>query len=201
MFNKIPGWFNQNDFIILKKLAKKIPENGTMVELGSFVGRSAVAWANTVKSGVKIYCVDSGQDFIYSEEELKQLIPKQYGNSWTLKEVTPKWDNFIKNIRNYNNIIPIKGRSPYDIEWDNDNKIDLVFIDMAHTRQKEFDDNINFWWDHLADDGILCGHDFRLEEGFIVCPTVLNFSNTVDRPVLIINSNFWIIFKDETKCI
>ena len=56
--DSIPGWFTEEDNIVALKLAQAVPENGIIVEIGSFVGKSAWHWANSAHPSVKIYCID-----------------------------------------------------------------------------------------------------------------------------------------------
>ena len=103
----IEGWMNKTELDQLSLWAKEVAPNGVIVEVGSFKGLSASAWA-TADPTVKIYCIDH---FQYMDE-------------------------FINNTREFVNIIPLKGDSPNGIEYPGD-PIDIFFLDAAHSNPSD----------------------------------------------------------------
>lgn len=60
--DKIPGWFSIADFESLEFLVKNVPENGNIIELGSFLGRSTWCMAKTCHPTAKVHCFDYWYD-------------------------------------------------------------------------------------------------------------------------------------------
>ncbi len=98
----IEGFMGERDLLQIEEWAKQVPENGVIVEVGSYKGRSASAWAEAHPS-VKIYCID----YFYHLDEFKQ------------------------NTQQWKNIIPIRGQSPNAIRYPGD-MIDVFFLDAEH---------------------------------------------------------------------
>jgi len=48
---------------VLEKFAMRVPPNGVVAEIGSFMGRSAWGFAKTVDPSVKVYCIDLWKEF------------------------------------------------------------------------------------------------------------------------------------------
>ena len=74
---KIPGWFNYAE--AYDQIVDQIPDDGKIVEIGSFLGRSthylATSLMNANKEQVKIYCVDT---FEGSSEHSPLKLPKDF---------------------------------------------------------------------------------------------------------------------------
>lgn len=103
----VRGFMTLRELEQIASWAKEVPENGVIVEVGSYVGRSACAWAMADPT-VKIYCIDY---FEYMDE-------------------------FVDNTSQYPNIIPIRGQSPNAIRYPGD-LIDIFFLDAAHTNPSD----------------------------------------------------------------
>ena len=76
---KIPGWFNYSETYDM--IVDQIPEDGKIVEIGSFLGRSthylATSLVNANKEDVKIYCVDT---FAGSSEHANLKLPQDFSD-------------------------------------------------------------------------------------------------------------------------
>src|SRR5690349_13242959 len=129
----IPGWMTKCELTVLEALASCIPSEGILVEVGSYLGRSAWTFAQSVHPSVKVYCIDPWPD---------NLFPK-----------------FKENVKTCPNIITIQDLSPR-MAWDKNVRPDLVFIDGNHS-YPHVDEDIKFWSQQLKKNGILCGHDFH----------------------------------------
>src|SRR5579862_5818081 len=55
---RIPGWMPESELKVLEQLARAVPMNGRVVEVGPFLGRSSWCWAKSVHPSVKITCLD-----------------------------------------------------------------------------------------------------------------------------------------------
>lgn len=141
----VPGHMSEAELEQISIWAGKVPKNGVIVELGSLYGRSSICWAMNCDPSVTIYCID---DF--------------YGD---------KYDIFVKNTTNYKNIIPIRGLSPHRIAYPG-NKIDIFFMDADHTNPGCFN-NLIFFKNYIKPNGIMCGHDYNINDWPDVVNTVL----------------------------
>ena len=153
-YYQIPGWFNYNQSY--DQIVDVIPENGKIVEIGSFLGRSthylATSLMNANKEQVKIYAVDTFQG---SSEHGSLALPRDF------------FSMFKENLKFFigrEMVVPLQGRSdsPDVLNRFKDEEIDFIMVDGAHEHEAVVDDITN-WWPKLKPDGIMFGDDFDLE--------------------------------------
>ena len=150
----IPGWFNYSETYDM--IVDQIPDDGKIVEIGSFLGRStqylATSLMNANKEQVKIYCVDT---FEGSSEHVSLKLPKDFLSI------------FKENLKFFigrEMVIPVQGRSDSQQVLDkfDDGSIDYIMVDGAHEHEPVLDDMEN-WWPKLKLEGVMFGDDFQLE--------------------------------------
>ena len=139
----IIGFMPEEELQILARLAKQfVPEhNGVIVEVGSFCGRSTVCWAKNTDPSTTIYAYDR-----FVEDDNYQGMPFN-----TKKE-------FLKNTKDYKNIIPVEGICPDSSKYTDHKKIDLFFLDSLHMNPNDLQVLLHFL-PHLRPGGLLAGHD------------------------------------------
>ena len=151
---QIPGWFNYAESY--DQIVHEIPDDGKIVEIGSFLGRSthylATSLMNANKENVKIYCVDT---FEGSSEHVNLKLPKDF------------FSIFKENLKFFigrEMVIPCQGRSDSEdiLKKFEDRSIDYIMVDGAHEHEPVLDD-IENWWPKLKSDGVMLGDDFDLE--------------------------------------
>lgn len=151
-YHQIPGWFNYQDSYA--QLASNLPDGATVVEIGSFMGRStsflATAFWNANKQKVKIYCIDTWEG---SGQEHAHL------------DLSKMYHTFRDNLQFFigrEMVIPLQGRSDNQAFLDRfeDGSIDAVSVDGAHTYDEVKDDILN-WWPKIKPDGIMIGDDYN----------------------------------------
>ena len=151
---QIPGWFNYAESY--DQIVHEIPDDGKIVEIGSFLGRSthylATSLMNANKENVKIYCVDT---FEGSSEHVNLKLPKDF------------FSIFKENLKFFigrEMVIPCQGRSDSEdiLNKFEDRSIDYIMVDGAHEHEPVLDD-IENWWPKLKSDGVMLGDDFDLE--------------------------------------
>lgn len=164
--NKFPGYFFNGDFKTLVDVVRQLPNKGTIVEIGTFLGRSTKFWADTSKLLNKefdIICLDTynnkGSDVF--NENLNARIGGTLNsvNKFVHNKLT-NLEMLEENFKQYKNIKFIK----YDIFKNTPESLRLndvvcVFDDAVHTSQgvtKTFND----WFPILEYNGIYCGHDY-----------------------------------------
>ena len=149
----IPGWFNYSETYDM--IVDQIPDDGKIVEIGSFLGRSthylATSLMNANKEQVKIYSVDT---FEGSSEHISLKIPRDF---------LPKFKENLKFFIGREMVIPVQGRSDSQQVLDKfeDESIDYIMVDGAHEHEPVLDD-IENWWSKLKPDGVMFGDDFTL---------------------------------------
>lgn len=145
----IPGQLREQEAQAIEALSALVPENGTVVEVGSLLGLSSWIWAKSVDPSVTVHCVDPWE--IAGGSNFNKLA-RDNAQSFSL-------DQFKKNVADCRNIVAMQGYSPDDFgDWNK--KIDLYFEDAVHT-DPILSRNLDFWSSRLKRTGILCGHDYH----------------------------------------
>jgi len=123
--------------------AKRIPNNGTYLEIGSWVGGSLVCvYEATHITGKMVH-------FIAIEPILRK--------------------GFLNNVKLIPNFRLIRATSDNAVDQIGDNSIDLLFIDGDHSYQQVKRDLINYW-PKIKMGGILLGHDYVEAKAWEVKP-------------------------------
>jgi hypothetical protein len=146
---KTPGWMSENELSYIADLASR---HSCIVEVGSWRGRSAVAWAQNT-SGV-VYCIDVWANDAYGISFPEDPPDLHQREEWLLTE-------FHKNIIGILNIVPIR---TYSVKGAGIIKAmglrpDVIFLDADHSYPSVMGD-MDAWTPLLADGGVLCGHDY-----------------------------------------
>ena len=154
-YKKIDGFFNDHDFIFLRKMLEKFSGPAHFVEIGSYKGRSssymAVEIVNSGKS-ITFDCVDTWKG---SEEH-------QQGQSFEDLDVVNNqlYEVFIQNMKPVEGYYTAKRMSSVEAaETYSDNSLDFVFIDAAHDYDSVKQDIIS-WLPKVKKGGIISGHDY-----------------------------------------
>lgn len=143
----IPGWKDPEGLIEIAKIVATLPDTAKIVEVGSGQGRLTYVFSQNCKGTV--YAIDRWDG--------KSLNPNN--SEWcyycgpALKNTLP---NFMKQMGQYENIIPIKASSP-ELEWNE--LVDMVFIDIDD-QYELVKQNIEFWMQWLKPNGIIGGDDY-----------------------------------------
>lgn len=146
-YNSIEGWFSPQDCEGYKFLLNECPDDGTFVEVGSWLGKSSSFLIDNKKPSQKIICIDTwkgSQNELHTHHRLATLVDI--------------FEIFKENLgdRDYSSI-----RLP-SVEaaktFDNDS-LDVVFIDAEHTYEALKND-INAWLPKVKQGGYIAGHDY-----------------------------------------
>lgn len=160
MYNlAIPGWMPESQLKLLEALALRVPPNGTIIEVGSFAGRSSWCFAKTA-STAQVYCLDiwNTSEYPYTPPaSYDNAVRSDFGNAINSQQTEGTLENFKHFTRDCPNITPIRGRSPVDFtNWSV--KADLIFLDGLH-HNPGFHADLVFWFDRLKAGGTICGDD------------------------------------------
>lgn len=148
--SRLPGGANDpgyhgNDidgFMVLRELQflySRARGMNSIVEIGSFKGRSAHALCSGCTDGI-VYCVDPWKGKLDTNEDFD----------------IPSMEEFIKNTAQFGNRVAVKSRSLDAAEKLPD--ADMVFIDGSHTYEAVKED-IAAWLPKARK--LICGHDYN----------------------------------------
>ena len=159
-YGHIDGWFTSEDAECYKFLVAMTPKFGSIVEIGSFKGRSSsflgVEILNQNKN-IKMYCVDT---FLGSPEH-------RVGGEFQDNDVVngTLMDVFLYNMLPLEGLYKtISGQSVDAAAAFADNSLDAVFIDADHEYESTLAD-INAWRPKVKTGGIIAGHDIVWSSG------------------------------------
>lgn len=149
-YENIQGWFGFIDFY--QKMAKQLPNNSHIVEVGAWKGQSTAFMAvEIINSGKKIQ-FDVIDTWLGSEEGIHQTDTMIISNSL--------YQHFLDNMK------PVEGyytpRRMTSLEAAstyNDNSLDLVFLDAEHDYNNVRED-ILAWLPKVKFGGVLAGDDY-----------------------------------------
>jgi hypothetical protein len=142
----IPGQMKVEELERLARLARTVPPNGCIVEIGSLFGLTSWTLAKNAYPNVTVYCIDP-----WVSEPWMLPIEESAGHTLSL-------ETFIKNVSDVPNIIPLRGYSPRDfIGWQR--ATDLLFVDSAYTNPM-LHQNLTFWTPFLRPGGVICGRGY-----------------------------------------
>ncbi len=139
----IDGWMSEQELVWL---AEQAAEHKSIVEIGSYLGRSTRA------------LLDHTQGFVYAVDDWKG--PRDvYINKEQRKGI---YQSFLDNVSDKNDHLVV-------IQLDhrligNFPQPDMVFIDGSH-EYLDVKNDIEIWLPRIEKGGLLCGHDFGVFEG------------------------------------
>lgn len=146
-FNEISNpILNIRELEYLKSFILKLNNNSSILEIGSFVGRSAVAMAESAEqNNSNIICVDSFK----------------HGNSWFPKQK----ELFYENVQGWNNITIVESTSSDFFKNNPSLKFDMIYIDGDHSIRGFVSDLVN---SIKSVKSFLTGHDFCMLSPWII---------------------------------
>lgn len=139
----------------LEWLAKQASKRNTVIEIGSWMGRSTRAMADNMEHGALLYAVDTWRGSAGPKEVRHQQLLADKPEDWLA-------NLFQKNMEGSK--IPVIMEISESLEAAKQfaaagKKFDMIFIDAAHDYDNVKAD-ILAWRPLLAPGGLLCGHDF-----------------------------------------
>jgi predicted O-methyltransferase YrrM len=144
-YQEIDGWFNHEaayDYLI-----SQMPEEGTFVELGAWLGKSS-AYLCDKATGKQITIIDTWKGS-----------PNELTTTHALATQVDIYELFKANMgeRKYKSI---KATSKAASKKFADESLDVVFIDLTHTYEAVKED-IALWLPKVKKGGILAGDDYH----------------------------------------
>jgi predicted O-methyltransferase YrrM len=142
---EIQGWFNHQaayDFLL-----SQVPEGGSFVELGAWLGKSS-AYLCDKATHQNITIIDSWKGS-----------PNELTTTHKLATEVNIYDLFLENMgsRKYN---VIKGTSKVAAKMFLNESLDVVFIDLDHS-YKAVKEDIKLWLPKVKKGGFIAGDDYH----------------------------------------
>jgi len=169
----ITGWTSEGDLRTIEYFAAQVPAGGLIVEIGSFHGRTAYAWAKSCHPTTLVHCIDAWNGNPVDKTDL----------SGTVAEGTVRCslDDFLRHVGELPNIRYTVGRSPSALFSFAPRSVDLIFLDGDHFNPGlKYD--MAFCPRFLKPGGWLVGHDFGLKFPDVVTE-VVRLARRHDKPV------------------
>jgi len=157
MENGVPvGWFKETDLKIYWEAVMTCQPGDRVVELGSWLGRSAsMVFPAVQKTGAKLTCID-----LWAEDYAAVLDLKE----WMDSGVVP-WEAFQENMKRLgiiDHIGILRMHSYKAAELFEDDSVQVVYIDADHSYAGVMKD-IDAWYPKVKKDGWIMGHDFSIK--------------------------------------
>ena len=168
----ISGWLTQNEAEFLYREAKKTSNKYSVVEIGSWKGRSTVCLGLGVKDGnnVKVYAIDPHKDTTEHK-------------TWSGKaDIYDTYDIFLANIKNAGiseYIMPIRSTSEKAAP-DFKKPIAFLFVDGSH-HFNHVKLDYELWFPKLITGGTIAFHDAWHSLGVIMITTFMLLTSTQIR--------------------
>lgn len=144
----VEGYPNEDEARALYELACLVPENGVIVELGSYKGRSAIAMA---QSGHRVTCVDR-----FEPEELEFLPLKDHrSGNFGPSDIEANAQRYGVQVSVYQSDTATMGRMWDVLGW---RPVNLLFIDADHSYEGVKAD-ADAWLPLVAPDGVVVFDD------------------------------------------
>lgn len=125
-FYNIEGWLTESEALGLYSIARKLPSNATVVEIGSWKGKSTFCIASGLKKG-KVIAIDPFNADAGNDEGSKEEYMQKKGNEDMLL-------TFKKNMESRGVIDKIIIKKGYSSQFQNETgSIDFLFIDGDHS--------------------------------------------------------------------
>lgn len=145
----------------LKWLATEAKKRKTIIEIGSWHGKSSRALGDNSMDGGIVYCVDTWNGSI-TEQATNHASAKMRDGDHAIYEFLQGNIDLISSGK----MVPIRmsSKNAADFFKEKGIKADMIFIDAGHT-EEELTQDIHAWAPVLADGGIFCGHDLGAWKG------------------------------------
>ena len=157
----IGGWLERREILVLHRLAKSLPDQSRILEMGSYRGRSTSAIGYGIqRTSKELYCIDIWRDFevrgIRQRDQTSHALPPtDFG---IFEDFLKRTEPFAPQIR------ILRGATEQFAEVFPHRFFDLIFIDAAHDYKNVCHD-LKMAQRCLKPGGIICGHDYQSAGG------------------------------------
>lgn len=151
-FHNLDGWLTDNEAMGLYIVTRKLARNATVVEIGSWQGKSTYCISKGLRSG-KVYAIDpfNADGGFDVESEIEYIKRKGHANLL---------ENFIENMQQLKVLEKIIIKKGYSYQFHQDfGKINFLFIDGDHSIEgckSDFD----LYAPKIVEGGFIAFHDY-----------------------------------------
>lgn len=183
-------WTSQTHESVLQRLVG--PSTKNIIEIGSFVGRSTLAWLRMAPNAT-IWCIDPWEGDVRCDDTMR------YKDHHPEADV---FEQFVQNtwdVRERVRMLRMCSKNGLNCLWESvsftDYRIDpdLIYVDGDHTKQAVLDD-IRASKD-LFDTSIICGDDFH----WTSVNEALQELRRREEIDFIAHGNVWVLDDEQTK--
>lgn len=132
----------------LGRMARSVPKNGVIVEVGPLFGSSTWVLAKNAHPSVRVFSIDTWEPAPWIEK-----IEEKYRGCLPFSKQA-----FLHYIKDCPNVTAIQGWSP-DVVKDWSLPIDMFFDDATHG-DPGFSENVDFFLPFVKPGALLCGDDY-----------------------------------------
>lgn len=149
------GWFGEADIATYRKFVSNVPDNGVILEIGTWKGRSICSVADLIiKKNLKVFTIDTyaGTDSTKFEQEAHKEAKEQ-----DLYKV------YCKNLKRFGieeRVTSLVGYSHQYPDIFKSKYFDFIFIDADHATEAVKQD-IDNWFPKLKPHCVFAGHDIQ----------------------------------------
>lgn len=145
------GWFSEDDIALYREMVSSIPNGGSMLELGTWKGRSICSVSDLlIEKNIKVFAVDTFKGTESEGDTHKEA------KEIDLKEL---FENNLKDFGIFDRVRVVQSFTDDAFHLFEDEQFDLIFIDADHQASSVYKDITNYS-PKLKKDGILGGHDW-----------------------------------------
>jgi MMP 1-O-methyltransferase len=154
--DRVDGWLLQEEARLLYELSRDVPSGGTIVELGSWMGRSTIVLGSASLSGPRAT--------VYAVDLFTTSVPSDAANYARYfdhddSDYLPLFLNNIRTAGVEGIVVPIRGlTTTVGREWTGP-RIDLLFIDADHSYEGVRNDFLE-WVGHCSPGARCAFHDY-----------------------------------------
>jgi hypothetical protein len=130
----IPGYMPLDTLDTLSDIIKQRPNLRTVVEVGSYCGRSAIAIAQKVSLDTNVFCIDH----FYDEIMINSMYADGKDGRPLNNSIIKQYEEFVKYTSPYPNIHMMRGHFPYTVQWTGED-IDVMYLDSDHKNPEDLD--------------------------------------------------------------
>lgn len=146
----VEGWMSPDQAATLYDAASRVQPGGTIVEIGSFRGRSTIVLASAAPVGVQVVAIDPHAGNDRGPQEIEGFEA----------EAASDHEVFLANLERAGVRDRVRHLRAFstDVLGDVDGEIDLLYIDGAHRYRPALAD-IDQWGRRVGPDGTMLIHD------------------------------------------
>jgi hypothetical protein len=192
-----PGWMSFEDLEILNRLASCVPENGNILEVGCFTGRSTLALFYGKPASAKLEVVDTfevvfKEDCYYPVHIDRWNIDGSQSKIQAIKEIAEQTGSWLEAFK-YCVTPEIFDQITVNISTSYDYKItkhfDMIFIDANH----HLEDVLYDIRKYSTENTLIVGDDFCKKHTGVVQALVAIHEELPKTLVVPANSKIWIL--------